>query len=207
VIPMEISGLVGTAPAPSPGHTCRALADPPGGVLMWIVVALELLAFAIIFVGIAYLRSTQPAVFRAGQAALDGRMGLLFTLTLVTSGWLAAEGVHAYRDARFGRVRLFYSGAILMGLAFVGLKVLDYSAKIRAGYGLGRNDFWDVYFLATGFHFAHVLVGLGLLTYVGTRVGKTVFEDPETTVAGTALFWHMCDVAWFFLFPLFFARL
>lgn len=184
----------------------RELFDPPGGVLMWLIISLELLAFSMIFVGIAYLRSAQPAVFRAGQAALDTRMGLLLTLTLVTSGWLTAEGVHAFREARFERSRRFYAGATLMGLAFVGLKIHEYSSKMRSGFGLGVDDFWDLYFLATGFHFIHVLVGLGLLAYVGTRIGKTTFEDPETTVGGTGLFWHMCDIAWFFLFPLFFAR-
>jgi len=192
-----------TPQAPS---TTRELLDPPGGLLMWMVFALEIFAFAMLFVGVAYLRRTQPALFHAGQAALDARMGLALTLALVTSGWLTAEGVHAFRASRFERARRFYGGAVLMGLVFVGLKISEYTSKSSAGYGLGVNDFWDLYFLATGFHFIHVLVGLGLIAYVGARVGKTTFEDPETTVGGTALFWHMCDLAWFFLFPLFFAR-
>jgi heme/copper-type cytochrome/quinol oxidase subunit 3 len=50
----------------------------------------------------------------------------------------------------------------------------------------------------------HVLIGLVLLAYTARRLGRGRFEDPETAVAGSALFWHMCDVAWFFLFPLFF---
>ena len=194
------------APALDATPTTRELFDPPGGVLMWLVLSLELFAFSMLFVGVAYLRSSQPAVFHAGQSALDPRMGLLLTLTLLTSGWLTAEGVHAFRESRFERARRYYAGASLMGLGFVGLKVYEYASKARAGHGLGADDFWDLYFLATGFHFIHVLVGLGLIVYVGARVGRTTFEDPETTVGGTALFWHMCDVAWFFLFPLFFAR-
>lgn len=173
---------------------------------MWMVFALEIFAFAMMFVGVAYMRRTQPALFHTGQSALDARMGLGLTLALVTSGWLTAEAVHAFRGSRFERARRFYGGAALMGLVFVGLKIVEYSSKSSAGFGLGVNDFWDLYFLATGFHFIHVLVGLGLIAYVGARVGKTTFEDPETTVGGTALFWHMCDLAWFFLFPLFFAR-
>ncbi len=51
-----------------------------------------------------------------------------------------------------------------------------------------------------------MLVGLSMLVYVATRIGRAKFEDDETAVAGTALFWHMCDLAWFFLFPLFYAR-
>jgi len=156
-----------------------AIDDPPGGLLFWIVVALELAAFAIIFLAVAHLRRSQGDVFRAGQAALDGRVGLALTLALVTSGWLAAEGVHAFRAGRIGRARAFHGGAVTAGLAFVALKVADYVAKGRAGAGLGVNDFWDYYLLATGFHFAHVLVGLAMLALAcvkATLVGLSYME-------------------------------
>ena len=55
-------------------------------------------------------------------------------------------------------------------------------------------------------HLVHVLIGLGMLLFVATRLGRKPFEDEETAVAGTALFWHMCDIAWLFLFPLFYVR-
>lgn len=194
------------ASVPNSSRAPRALLNPPGGVLMWIVVALELAAFGVVFVFVALLRRAEPAVFRAGQAALDPRLGLGLTVALVTSGWLAAEAVHAYRKRAFARSRRCYAGAIATGLVFVVLKLVDYVHKAQAGHGLGVNDFWDAYVLATGFHFAHVLVGLGLLASVGARVGKARFEDDETAVAGTALFWHMCDLAWFFLCPLFFVN-
>jgi nitric oxide reductase NorE protein len=128
------------------------------------------------------------------------------TVALVTSGWLAAEAVHACRQARFAVARRFYAGAIASGVGFVGLKVHDWVALVRQGHHLGSNDFWDAWFLGTGFHLVHVLVGLLLLGLVATRVGRTRFEDDETAIAGTALFWHLCDLAWFFLFPLFFVR-
>jgi nitric oxide reductase NorE protein len=184
----------------------RALLDPPGGLLMWIVVGLELAVFAMIFFLVAYLRVHDPELYAAGQAALDPQVGLGLTITLVTSGWLAAEAVHAYRAADVARARRFYAGAVAVGAFFVALKVHEYASKIGGGFVLGTNDFWDAYLLGTGFHFAHVLVGLGLLAYVGAKIGRTKFEDEETAVAGTALFWHMCDLAWFFLFPLFFVR-
>ena len=184
----------------------RPLLEPPGGLLMWIVVACELLAFTIGFFLLVDLRVSEPEVFRAGQAALSPAMGLALTLTLVTSGWLLAEGVHAYRLARVELARRYYGLAALTGLGFVGLKIADYAGKMQHGFGLGVDSFWDAYFLGTGFHFVHVLLGLVLFGGVGLRLGKTKFEDEETAVAGTALFWHMCDVAWFFLFPLFYAR-
>ena len=198
---------VSTPPATAQPHPIRRpLSDPPGGMLMWIVVALELAAFGIIFVFIALLRRGDPAMFRAGQAALDPWMGLGLTVVLVTSGWLTAEAVRAFRLGALVRSRRLYGAAIVSGLGFVVLKLVDYASKLTSGHTLGVNDFWDAYLLGTGFHFAHVLVGLGLLTSVALRVGRTRFEDDETAIAGTALFWHMCDIAWFFLFPLFFMR-
>lgn len=173
---------------------------------MWIIVALELFAFAMVFFVIAHARAVQPAMFREGQQALSTVRGVAATMLLVTSGYFAAEAVEAVRHRSFPRARGFYAGAIATGLGFVVLKVVDYAQKVREGHSLGSSDFWDAYFLGTGFHFVHVLIGLALLGYVGLRVGRTTFEDEETTVAGTALFWHMCDLAWFFLFPLLFVR-
>ncbi|MBP7685024.1 MAG: cytochrome c oxidase subunit 3 [Deltaproteobacteria bacterium] len=181
-----------------------SLLEPPGGILMWIIVALELLTFSIIFVFVASFRAADAEAFRAGQAFLDPRLGVAQTLALLTSGWLVAEAVHAYRRARIPRARGFYAGGIAASLVFVALKIVDYSSKAEAGLSLD-SDFGAAYFLATGFHFAHVLVGVLMLTHAATRIGRKPFEDEELAVAGTALFWHMCDIAWFFLFPLLYA--
>lgn len=194
------SGAVADPRAPQ-----RSLLEPPGGLLMWIIVGLELVTFSFVFGVVAHLRATEPALFAAGQAHLDPRLGVALTLALLTSGWLAAEAVHAFRAGRLVATRRYYAASVGIGLVFVGLKVLDYVEKSRVGLGLD-DDFGAAYVLATGFHFAHVLVGLAMLAYVAVRVGRKRFEDTETAVAGTALFWHMCDIAWFFLFPLFYAR-
>lgn len=180
----------------------RPLSDPPGGVLMWIVVALELLTFGIVFTMIAAFRSGDPETFRAGQAVLDPGFGLLLTLTLLTSGWLVAEAVHAVRQQRVRRAKRLYAMGIAVGLGFVALKVADFVRHPNA-ISLG-DDFGAAFLLATGFHLLHVLVGLAMLTHVARKLGRRPFEDEETAVAGTGLFWHMCDLAWLFLFPLFF---
>lgn len=181
----------------------RALLEPPGGILMWIVVTLELVTFGIILLIVTRFRASEPSVFAAGQRLLDPSFGLGLTLLLLTSGWLVAEAVHSVRLDRLTRARWFYAAGIGMGLVFVGLKVYDYVVKRALGLGL-NDDFGAAYTLATGFHLAHVLVGLVMLVYVATRVGRKPFEQEETAVAGTALFWHMCDIAWLFLFPVFY---
>ncbi|MFO0709538.1 MAG: cytochrome c oxidase subunit 3 [Sandaracinus sp.] len=183
----------------------RALDDPPGGVLFWLIVGLELVAFAIVLGLVAALRRADPVGFHEVHVALDPRLGLALTALLFGSGWAVAEAVHAFRHDAIARARRAYVLGLVLGLGFVVLKVWDFVHKVQAGHGLGASDAWDAYLLATGFHFAHVVVALVMLGWVALRVGRARFEDPETSVAGTALFWHMCDVAWIFLFPLFFA--
>lgn len=183
----------------------RALTDPPGGMLVWIIVALELLTFALVFVGLAWLRAADPLAFAAGQQALNPALGLALTVILLTSGALAAHGVHLFRLQRLAEARRTFGAATAIGALFAGLKIYDTAQHLASGHGLGASEFWDVYLLSTSFHLAHVLVGLGLLGGVAARVGRAQFSDAETAVAGSALFWHMCDVAWFFLFPLFYA--
>ena len=153
---------------------------------------------------LANFRAENAEAFAVGQRFLDRGYGLAQTIALLTSGWFVAEAVHAHRRERNTLARRFYIASICAGLVFASLKVVGYVSKSRAGLGLD-SDFGALYFLATGFHFLHVLVGLTMLTYVAVRIGRKPFEDDETATAGTGLFWHMCDLAWFFLFPLFYA--
>lgn len=186
-----------TTAVPTPASP-RPLFEPPGGVLMWLIVTVELATFGIIGGLLAYLRSDQPAVFRAGQAALSPTVGLGYTVLLVTSGWLAAEAVVALRHDRRVRARRALRGAIAFGLGFVGLKLQDGAALIAAGHDLGSDDFWAGYFFATGFHLVHVAVGVVLLGVAEARVRRGATGDGEV-VEALVLFWHMCDLAWFIL--------
>jgi nitric oxide reductase NorE protein len=184
----------------------RPLHDPPGGLLAWIVIGVELVTFALGFGWIASTRRADPGGYAAMQATLDPRLGLLLTVVLVTSGALAARAVERYRAGDAAAARRWFVGAGLVGIGFLGLKVVDWAHVLGDGHGLGTSDAWDLYLLSTGFHAAHVVVGVGLLLGVAARVGTVAFDDEETAVVGSAAFWHLCDVIWFFLFPLLFAR-
>jgi nitric oxide reductase NorE protein len=185
--------------------TRRALDDPPGGTLLWLIVALELGTFAIILLLLAVFRAGHQDLVHTAQQELSPQFGLLLTLVLVTSGACAAGAVQAFRGGRTTATRRMFFAAAGLGTVFLVLKIIDYTAHASAGHWLGTNDFWDAYVLATGFHFAHVLVGIVLMVGVGLRTGKAAFQDQETAIPGVALFWHMCDLVWFFLFPLFYA--
>lgn len=158
-----------------------------------------------VFVGLALYRSRNATEFAAGQSSLNATMGICLTVVLVTSGAFAAAGVHAFRRQNLVRARRGMLAAAATGIVFVIIKSIDYTQHGSNGHGFGDGQFWDAYVLATGFHFAHVVLGTVMLIIVGRKIGRTAFPDSESAIAGIALFWHMCDVAWFFLFPLFYA--
>lgn len=172
-----------------------ALSDLPGNPLMWILIISELLVFGAFFIGFAAARLFDPAVFAAGQATLDVRLGGLNTFVLVTSGWLAAKAVQRriLADAQASRPWLY--GAMALGVVFLVVKGTEYADKAAHGYGLETNTFYTLFYLMTGFHALHVVMGLAIL---GIVAWKNSVDSLETGAA----FWHMVDLVWLILFPL-----
>lgn len=169
------------------------LAGLPGNPMMWILILSEMAAFGAFFVGFAVAYALDPATFDASQGALDRRLGGINTLVLVTSGWLAALAVRAQEAGRGGRAPLL--GAMALGLVFLAVKGHEYSATLSKGFGIETNTFFTLYFLMTGFHALHVVMGVVIL---GLVAWKNSHENLQT---GTA-FWHMIDMIWVIMFPL-----
>lgn len=179
--------------------------EPPGGFLVWLIVVMELLVFAAGFIMVALMRKNSPKMFFEEQSHFDLGSGIGMTLILLTSGWLVAESVLAYFTDKKRRATFFHIGSVLLGTIFLILKYIDFQKKSQIGLSLGKNDFWDAYWLLAGFHYAHVCIGLLLLTVVSVKMAKKAsFEDEDFAIRGSATFWHMCDLAWFFIFPLFY---
>jgi nitric oxide reductase NorE protein len=171
-----------------------ALSRLPGNPMIWILILSELAAFGAFFIAFAAARLTEPELFRTAQAELDRFLGAVNTLVLVTSGLCAALAVRARLDGEVGRCRAWLGGAMLLGLVFLAVKLLEYADKIGRGLTLTTNHFFELYYLMTGFHALHVVMGVVLLGIVAWRASQ---ENVET---GTA-FWHMVDLIWVMLFP------
>ena len=174
------------------------LSSLPGNPMMWILILGELAVFGALFVGFAVARALDPVTFNASQAHLDGLIGGLNTMVLVTSGWLVAIAVQC-RTAnpngpnRGHRAALF--GAMAFGLVFLAIKVVEYADKIGQGFTPETNMFFQLYYLMTGFHALHVVMGLIIL---GIVTWRDSLENMETGAA----FWHMVDLIWVLLYPL-----
>jgi len=148
-------------------------------------------------------RAAELPVFVDSQRHLDQSLGLLNTVLMLTSSWLVALGVQAAkrRDGRLA-ARLL-TGAGLCGVGFVVVKYVEYTDKIYAGLTPATNDFFMFYFCYTGIHLVHVLIDLGLLTWLirAARRGELA-PSTVTNIETGATFWHLVDLLWVVLFAL-----
>jgi len=176
-----------------------------GGTVIWLFVAVELLTFGLFFVGFAAARRTDPALFLAGQQQLHPLLGAINTAVLLSGGWLAARGVLANRSGEQGVTARCFAGAAVTGVIFMGLKLTEYAGVFAAGVSLSTSTFWFFYLFVTGLHFLHVLAGVGFLAATAWRAARGAYDgDTGSTVEAVAVFWHLVDLIWIFLFPLFY---
>ncbi|WP_339887882.1 cytochrome c oxidase subunit 3 [uncultured Flavobacterium sp.] len=172
---------------------------PPGGILMWIIIFLELITFGMALVAFVYYGAEEAEVFHQSKLLLNPTIGAINTIFLLTSGLFVANAIHFYKEGNTKKTTLFFKLAMLGGLLFLLLKSFEYYTKITHGITLDTNTFFSFYWMLTGFHIIHVLIGLVLLFITERNISKNkaALEDVEATAA----FWHMCDIIWLLLFP------
>lgn len=187
---------------------------------MWLFLAQEILFFSGLFVAYGVVRNLYPDAFIAGSAQLDPFMGAANTLVLLFSSLTAALAV---REAQLGnRDKVGLLLLVTIGCAFIFLivKYFEYSAKfehgllpgqywhphIEAGHELfpaHTHVFFGIYFVLTGLHGLHVVIGIGVLFWIWLRNQRGDFsKEYWTPVDLAALYWHLVDLIWIYLFPL-----
>ncbi|MEN4474523.1 cytochrome c oxidase subunit 3 [Mycolicibacterium cosmeticum] len=171
----------------------------PGEGSMWFFVIGDLLIFGGYFVGYLYLRGQEHAAFLAAQARLNVVVGAVNTIILLTSSLFVALGVAAARTGRARDAARLLGVGWAFGAAFPLLKLFEYVPEITAGLTPGTNAFFMFYFVMTGLHLCHVLLGLVILGFVI----RNLLAQPRLSFVETgATYWHMVDVLWLILFAL-----
>ena len=175
---------------------------PPGGLLLWIVVFLELLTFGAALVVMVALSKQEATLFHTSRLSLNSTLGTINTIVLLLSGLFMATAVSQYKEGNRDQSYFYLQLTIAVGLLFVLIKSGEYYQKIQAGISIGTNTFFSFYWMLTLFHLAHVLFGLVMLTSFRFKMknenDSLALEDLE---AG-ATFWHLCDFLWLLLFPM-----
>lgn len=173
----------------------------PGESSMWFFVVGDLLIFGVYFITYVYFRGQDHDLFLRSQARLNLDIGAINTIVLLTSSLFVALGVAAARAGRAPNALRLFAIALVCGAAFPVLKLFEYVPEIVAGVTPGTNLFFMFYFVMTGLHLCHVVLGLVILSFVIRSLRRSA--TPDVTLAETAAtYWHMVDVLWLILFAL-----
>jgi cytochrome c oxidase subunit 3 len=199
-----------------------------GKLGIWLFLASEVLFFSGLFVAYGVYRAHHPELFRYASFFLDWRLGATNTVVLVSSSLAAAWSVRAAQLGHRRALTLSLFATLGLAATFMVVKYLEYSHKLHHGVGWGASchpsqellatlpaaaralpvpehlgTFFSLYYLMTGLHGIHVLVGMGLYAWLIVRAWRGHFGPRYYgPVDGVALYWHLVDMIWIFLFPL-----
>lgn len=182
---------------------------------MWVFLATEILFFGVLFASYTICRVLYPDGFAAASRHTDMLLGTIETAVLLTSSSLIALGVRAIKlGERRAAVALLLATAVL-GSSFLVMHGFEYYREytehlvpgidfLQPGVDARAIElFFCLYYFITGFHSLHVLIGVIVIVGVATRVahghfGPRRYTPPELT----ALYWHLVDIVWIFVYPL-----
>jgi cytochrome c oxidase subunit 3 len=182
---------------------------------MWLFLFTEVLLFGGLFILYYGYRLAYPQDYHNAAMELNIVMGAVNTLVLLTSSLTMVLSIVALRRESI-KVSLFYLFiTFAFGATFCVNKYFEWSAKIHHGIYPGSEDlatrpagelvFFGLYYLMTGLHTFHVIVGMVIMVfcYVFIKTG-TINSDKYIVLENAGLYWHLVDLIWIFLFPLFY---
>ena len=181
----------------------------------WLFMATEVMMFGALFTAYFMYRGKYYESWVEGGDLLSWKMGALNTIVLLFSSFTMALAV---RETQLGNNKKALKHVIfttVCAFAFLVVKYFEYTSKFDAGLfpsvELWTYDaqtpqlrlFMVVYFIMTGLHGIHILIGIGLMFWLMKRLKNEEFsKDYYTAVEGVGLYWHIVDLIWIYLFPL-----
>ncbi|MEI6206662.1 MAG: cytochrome c oxidase subunit 3 family protein [Desulfuromonadales bacterium] len=185
---------------------------------MWLFLFTEILLFGGLFVLYAVYLARYPHEFSTGGHQLNVVLGGTNTFLLVTSSLFAAMSLTAIQQNKRQLTLRLIGGTILCAAGFMVIKYIEWTAKFHHGIfpgsehiltgPPGESVFFSLYFLSTGIHGLHVLIGATLLGVVARRVCiGTITATDFVMLENSVLYWHLVDLVWIFIFPLYYLML
>ncbi|MEZ4599852.1 MAG: cytochrome c oxidase subunit 3 [Syntrophotaleaceae bacterium] len=185
---------------------------------MWLFLFSELLLFGGLFILYAVNLSRYPEEFVQAAKDLDLVLGTANTLILITSSLTAAMALTALQLARRRLCLGLLTFTVVAAAVFLVNKGFEWRAKYSHGLfpgtepfqelSHGKNIFYGLYYLTTGLHGLHVVVGGALLIWSWGLLWKNrMSRDNSIVLENCALYWHLVDLVWIFIFPLYYLLL
>jgi nitric oxide reductase NorE protein len=182
--------------------TARHVPGEPG---IWLLLFGDMLVFTVLFAVYLHNRKQNAGLFADSQEALHRTTGVVNTVVLLLSSILVVMATCAARAGHTKSAHRLLSGGAGVGACFVALKAVEYHGLFSAGITPSTNQFYMYYFVLTGLHLAHVLLGLAILVALAATMPATAPTRTRVAfVEGGACFWHMVDLLWIVIFPLVF---
>lgn len=178
----------------------------PGEAGLWILIFGDLMVFAVLFGVYLHARGAEPELFGQSQDTLNRGYGATNTLVLLVSSMLVVLAWRAMNSPESKHLAPpLILGAMGCGVVFIAIKVVEYHEKIATGLTPATNSFYMYYFVLTGLHLFHLLVGVGVLAALWAIARKPApTTGQQSFFEGGACFWHMVDLLWIVIFPLIF---
>ncbi len=184
---------------------------------MWLFLLTEILLFGGLFAAYSVYRAWNPEIFHNGHLFLNTTLGTINTVVLITSSLTIALAIHYIQTGKRTATIANLSVTLVLAATFLVIKYFEYAHKFHEGQlpgkfyhfegmeGTNPHIFFSIYFLMTGLHGIHVIAGMAVITWVLVRTIKNHFSaEYYTPVEMTGLYWHLVDLIWIFLFPLFY---
>lgn len=182
---------------------------------MWLFLFTEMLLFGTLFVVYSVYRFRNAEAFHLAATELSVFIGTLNTIILLISSTTVAMSITAIQLKNKRLALLFLSITVILGLAFLVNKYFEWGHHIRehiypgspvlAQRGQGDVLFYGLYFFMTGLHALHIIVGLTFIGFIIVFIIRNKINDDDYVVhENGALYWHLVDLVWIFLFPLFY---
>ena len=190
--------------------------DPMGSRIgMWLFLLTELILFGTLFIFFAVYYQRYPFEYHAAAAELDRLVGAGNTLVLLTSSLTMALSIAALQKEKKSESLRWAFLTVAFAGVFLVVKAFEWSGKFSHGIYPGSElllarpqgeiVFFGMYFLMTGLHALHVIIGAGLILWATVKVKKgTVHAGRLSFLENTGLYWHLVDLIWIYLFPLFY---
>ena len=182
---------------------------------MWVFLVTEVLFFGGLFATYLVYRRLYPGAFAAASHELDIVLGTINTAVLITSSLTMALAVHAAQTGERRRLMTFLVVTMVLGTAFLAIKAFEYYTGFVEGHlpGAGfrfepkyfqqAQIFFSLYYLKTGLHALHMIVGLGVMAVMLWLSWRgAITEEYYAPIEISGLYWNFVDIVWIFLFPL-----
>ena len=183
---------------------------------MWIFLITEIMFFGGMFLAYTVYRNFYPTVFAVASSSLNAVIGAANTAVLLCSSFTMVLAVRAAQLGQRRAIIIFLILTLILGITFLGVKAYEWNEKFEEHHVPGPTFhlegvdlqgpaqlFFSLYFAMTGLHALHMVIGVGILTWLLIAANKGKFSAAYMTPVDIAgLYWHFVDIIWIFLFPL-----